>query len=100
MKSLAVWSMDEVSFSSRHNSIVKSLISLPGLQYILLWLLSYYILVYDISLWMFGNVSRKQYLANIILICLHVPLVVLEDLDYGSLECTLKEEMTRKERRE
>ena len=77
--------MDEVSFSSWHNSIVKSLISVPGLQYILLWLLSYYILVYDISLWMFvvhksrfGNVSRKQYLANIILICLHVPLVVLK----------------------
>ena len=87
MKSLVVWTMDEVSFSSGHNSIVKSLISVPGLQYpfAAINLLSYYILVYDISLQMFvvhkyrfGNVSRKQYLANIILICLHVPLVVLK----------------------
>ena len=28
-----LWTMDEVSFSSRHNSIAKSLIFVPGLQY-------------------------------------------------------------------
>ena len=42
--------MDEVSFSSKHDSIAKSLIFIPVLQYPFC---GYYILVYDISFWTF-----------------------------------------------
>ena len=77
--------MDEVSFSGRHNSIAKRFIFVPGFT---ISLCGYYSIIYKCMIFLcrcllctkyrFGNVNRKQYLANIILICLHVPLVVLK----------------------
>ena len=62
--------------------VVGMIVFIPCLQYPFC---GYYILVYDTSLWMFvvhkprfGNVNKKQYFANIILICLCVTVVVLK----------------------
>ena len=74
VKSLVVW----VKFPL----VVGMIVFIPCLQYPFC---GYYILVYDTSLWMFvvhkprfGNVNKKQYFANIILICLCVTVVVLK----------------------